>query len=701
MARMLKPFIKLSLFNVSFNENEQSIKYKFIFLNSVYLFAGIAAFSLGFIRWQGSVLLGSIDFGFSAICFAQLFYLRYHKEKVEIMSTLALILSFILFFSIYLLAPYNKIRLALFLLLLASAFFLKGRKKGFLWLIFISLAIVVGHITFPSGSAYLNIDIVTTILYLMALFFIFDNYELVKEDQSKELENLNIDLEKKIQDRTKELEQANKGLTLLDFHNNMLIEHLKQSEQNFRNIIENAPIGTAILSSDGKFIKANRVIYDHLGYDKDELQGITIQELIHPEDRDTSVDMMHMLLNENIPTTNFEKRLIRKNKSILWAIINLSLIIDKKDDTHYFIVQVVDITDRIENEKKMIELNKVTSTALNEVKIIEHNENLINKLNSMLQVCVTPEEAYPRIRLIAQELFKELSGGLSTLNKLNEQMETVIEWGDEKILKQSFLPSECFGIRLGKINIVDDPQKAVPCPHYLSIPQGGYMGIPLFVQNDLIGVIHLFAPANKIVPKNLQEIAITFADSVKVALSNIKLRESLHELALKDPLTGLVSHHYLIEYLAHELDRIVHEKKNLIAAMIEVDSFKRLNDAFGYHAGDEVLKFIAATINKIFDSSDIACRFGDNKFFILMHECNIKDAMQKLEKLVEIIKDESLTYREEHLPHITLSVGVAEAPQHGHTEDILLAALDKALNEAKKADNNKIRLYQSTPSVAL
>jgi hypothetical protein len=78
------------------------------------MLAGIVASGMGFVRWQSSVLMGSIDFGFAGLCFALLFYLSRHKQHIELVCTLALALSFALFLAIYLLAPHNTVRLSLF-----------------------------------------------------------------------------------------------------------------------------------------------------------------------------------------------------------------------------------------------------------------------------------------------------------------------------------------------------------------------------------------------------------------------------------------------------------------------------------------------------------------------------------------------------------------------------------------------------------
>lgn len=209
---MKKILNQILQFNLHLSKDEQEIKHKVAFLNNVFLFAGIVALGMGFIRWQQSPLMGMIDFGFSWLSLALLYYLRQHKEKVELLSTLALALSFVLFFAIFVLAPYNTTRTSLFFLLSASAFFLKGRNIGFLWLVFILLSVISGHLLLHSGAAYSHIDVLTFCLYLIALFFILDNYETIKGEQQERLEKLNMHLEEEIQKRTSELQQANEAL---------------------------------------------------------------------------------------------------------------------------------------------------------------------------------------------------------------------------------------------------------------------------------------------------------------------------------------------------------------------------------------------------------------------------------------------------------------------------------------------------------
>lgn len=174
---------KFEPFNSGCSVDERNHSFKVAFLNGVFLLDGFVAFVMGFIRWQSSMTMGLIDFCFAGLCAALLVYLKRHQDKVEQLSSIVLVFSFGLFFAIYVLAPYNTMRLSLFFLLLAGAFFLKGRKAGRMWLAISLLTIVSIHMMPYFNTSYSLTDIFTTCLYLIALFLIFESYEKYIESQ--------------------------------------------------------------------------------------------------------------------------------------------------------------------------------------------------------------------------------------------------------------------------------------------------------------------------------------------------------------------------------------------------------------------------------------------------------------------------------------------------------------------------------------
>lgn len=480
----------------------------------------------------------------------------------------------------------------------------------------------------------------------------------------------------------------------LEQYSSNLLSDLKRSEEYFRNTIENAPIGMAIISPEGKFQHANRTMQEILGYTDEELEQKTILDVTHKDDIAITRDAMNKLIKNELHISHMEKRFVQKDNNVIWAMVSASLIRDEQGNPVNFIIQMKDVSDRIENEEKMRKLNEKTMSTLNELKLLEHDENLLNKLNRSLQICVKVEEAYPRIHLIAEDLFPELSGGLSVFNKDSNQMDTVNQWGPEQILPEHFFPMDCFAIREADINLVDEPKKSIPCSHYLEPPKGGYIAVPLMMQSELVGVIHILAGKGKKLTQHEQDIAISFSNIIKLALANINLRASLSELSLHDALTNLYNRRYLNDILARELIRIAREKRTLCVAMIDLDNFKNFNDTYSHLAGDLVLKKIGALLMENFRGSDISFRFGGEEFVVILLNTDLNDAFKKMEEFRKILRNTLIIYKDKRLPPMTISVGVAEAPRHGAIIDDIIKAADHALYTAKQSGKDQVRSFK-------
>lgn len=479
----------------------------------------------------------------------------------------------------------------------------------------------------------------------------------------------------------------------LELYSSNLLSDLKRSEEYFRNTIENAPIGMAIISLRGHFIHTNRTMQDILGYSSTELLQKTILEVTHEEDVAMTTRDLGQLIKGDLRIFHQEKRYLQKDGNVIWAMVSASLIRDESGKPANFIIQMKDVSDRVQNEEKMRKLNEKTIETLNELKLLEHDESLLNKLNRALQICITAEEAYPRINLIAQDLFPDLSGGLSIFNKISKQMETVIQWGANPLLTKCFISMDCFAIREANTIFIEVPEKSVPCGHYKKSPEGGSIALPLIVHNELIGVLHLWAQKGKTLTPHQQDIATSFANIVKLALANINLRASLNELALRDSLTDLYNRRYLNDILLRELIRLAREKNTLCLAMIDIDNFKNFNDTQGHLAGDEALKLIGKLLKSSFRDSDISFRFGGEEFVVVLLSTDLEKAFAKMERFRETVKTTDLYYKGRKLPYLTISIGVAEAPEHGGTVDDILKSADHALYAAKRAGKDQVKGY--------
>jgi len=180
-----------------------------------------------------------------------------------------------------------------------------------------------------------------------------------------------------------------------------------------------------------------------------------------------------------------------------------------------------------------------------------------------------------------------------------------------------------------------------------------------------------------------------FAQIAGLALQKIKLIEENRELALTDGLTGLNNHRYFHERLKQELSRVIRGNKNLSLLLVDVDYFKKYNDANGHLAGDDVLKKIATLIRRNIRAGDVACRYGGEEFVVILPDTNKQQAVNVAERIREAVERESFT-GEEVLPtqKITVSIGVATFPEDAHGKDELIKKADDAMYEAKLRGKN-------------
>lgn len=133
-------------------------------------------------------------------------------------------------------------------------------------------------------------------------------------------------------------------------------EALRASEKRFRNMLENAPIGMALVSLEGKWLDVNDALCHIIGYTKAELRGMTFQDITHPEDLDADLAQVQRLMRGEIRYYQMAKRYYRKGGSQVWVMLTASLQRDESGAPQYFISQIEDINERKLAEQQLAQL---------------------------------------------------------------------------------------------------------------------------------------------------------------------------------------------------------------------------------------------------------------------------------------------------------------------------------------------------------
>lgn len=155
-----------------------------------------------------------------------------------------------------------------------------------------------------------------------------------------------------------------------DIHEQKLKDiQLQQSEELFRETLNNAPIGLSIINLEGKWVQVNQALCNILGYSKEELLKTNYKALTHPEDLVEELHYVNALLKDEIKSYQIEKRYQRKNQTMVWVLRSVSLIRDAEGKPSYFIAHTMDISQRRKAEQVIKDERKLLRTLINNIPV--------------------------------------------------------------------------------------------------------------------------------------------------------------------------------------------------------------------------------------------------------------------------------------------------------------------------------------------
>ena len=328
---------------------------------------------------------------------------------------------------------------------------------------------------------------------------------------------------------------------------------------------------------------------------------------------------------------------------------------------------------------------------------------LMASLTQLLQNCSSEEEAYPILNRVMADLFPGASGVCYLLNHSETQFVQVSSWGEVlPDLQDFFGPEDCWAYRRGQPHHISGMHPHdVRCMH---VPEdvAEYVCMPLQAQGKTIGDLYLqhsrSAPLADAVFHGYIALLASVADTISLSLSNLRLRSSLHDLSIRDSLTGLYNRRYMEENLERELERAGRQGHEVAVVMLDVDYFKVLNDTYGHEAGDTVLKRLADQMKHFRSGSDVACRYGGEEFVLILPEIPEEILCDRLESLRQEIAQMQVISEGRILPSTTVSMGVARYPANATQSAALLRLADEALYQAKRNGRNRIEWVTSDES---
>ncbi|SHE62770.1 PAS domain S-box-containing protein [Arenibacter palladensis] len=206
---------------------------------------------------------------------------------------------------------------------------------------------------------------------------------------------------------------------------------LNKSEESFKGSFKSSAVGMALVAKDGSWMDVNDNLCLSLGYSRKELLQLSFQDITHPEDLEKDLSQLQMLLDGKVNSYQLEKRYFHKKGTIVYVVLTVTAVKDIEGNISHFISQVVDITAKIEAQKKSEEFLELTksqnNSLLNFAHIVSHNLRSHSSNLSMLSNYLTEEQGVSEKREIEAMIVNASESLNETVAHLNEVVQISTE----------------------------------------------------------------------------------------------------------------------------------------------------------------------------------------------------------------------------------------------------------------------------------
>ncbi len=465
-------------------------------------------------------------------------------------------------------------------------------------------------------------------------------------------------------------------------------ERQRASEARYQDLFESANDIVYTHDLEGRITSINKAAERIAGYSRAEALQMNASQLVDQEYIKIACRMFErQVAGENPPPYDLE--IVSKDGRRVAVEVSTHLI--SREGKPIGVQGIArDVTERKKTEEALQQAKQKLEDWVRELEQRTREMTLLSEMGDMLRACLTTEEAYTVIVRVAQQIFPVQSGALYVISPSRNLLEAVAVWGDSSLVERVFAPDECWGLRRGRVHWVEDSAVGLLCKHLHQPLPKGYLCVPMMAQSEALGILYLTQPADSPLKEAKQRLAVAMAEHIAMALSNLRLHETLRSQSIRDPVTGLFNRRFMEESLELELRRAARNRRPLGMIMLQIDNLQALSQSFGAEAEKAVLLELGSLLQTIIRKEDIACRFAAEKFTILLPQGSVEVSSQRAENLREMIRNLGVRYRGHPLGRVTVSAGIAGFPDHGRTGEAIIKAVEGALQSARDQGGDRI-----------
>jgi diguanylate cyclase (GGDEF)-like protein len=179
-------------------------------------------------------------------------------------------------------------------------------------------------------------------------------------------------------------------------------------------------------------------------------------------------------------------------------------------------------------------------------------------------------------------------------------------------------------------------------------------------------------------------VAITSLALAAETTEHKRAEEHVRQLAVSDPLTGLANYRRLLSALELEIKRYGRTDRSFAILLLDLDDLKKINDNHGHVVGSRALCRLAEILRAYCRELDTPARYGGDEFAVVLPETNARGAEQIAARIRERVA------KDEEIPPISVSVGIAVFPENGKTIETLLSRADRSLYDMKRQSHESL-----------
>jgi diguanylate cyclase (GGDEF)-like protein/PAS domain S-box-containing protein len=410
----------------------------------------------------------------------------------------------------------------------------------------------------------------------------------------------------------------------------------------FETAFSHAPIGMALLSTTGRWIKVNAAACAITGRTEAELLACSFREISHPDDRDIDRVQIEMLVAGEISGYQIERRYLTASGGVVWGLLSVTLVRDAAGAPRHFICQIEDISARKQAQRQLQEAEAEARAER------DHARAIISAMGEGYALTMDGE-------------IKAVNEALCSLT--------------------GFAASELVGARIPYPFWPPESADEIRAAHdRVMASRGGSREVTLMrADGERFEAEVTSRPARVRGGR-----AIGFVNTIRDVSVQKRHQRELERLARTDSLTHLANRHVLEEALEREAARRGDGQSQLALVLLDLDHFKQVNDGFGHPAGDQILVEVARRLERTVRAGEVLARVGGEEFAWLLPSLSPSEAIAAADRARAAIAARPFG----RVGTLTMSAGVGLMPTPCDG-DVLYRMADRALYEAKQRGRNR------------